>query len=139
MQALTPREANIFACLTDTVAAPGGALPPLAGTDAVRYMDDYVARSPRLNAAGLRALLYAAEVAPLAFGFGARLRRLDAAQRVRFLQRVAGSRAGRGMEALAALGKLAYYGDEDVMGLLGYDADGNLARGREVRRLEGRW
>jgi hypothetical protein len=139
MRTLTPREANIFACLTDAVAAPGGGLPPLAGTDAVAYMDDYVAHSPRLNAAGLRALLYLAEVAPLALGFGARMRRLDAAQRVRFLQRVAGTRAGRGLEVLTVLSKLSYYGDEDVMGLLGYDAESTLARGREVRRLEARW
>jgi hypothetical protein len=33
---------------------------------------------------------------------------------------------------------LAYYGDDDVMRQIGYDADANVARGRELRRREGR-
>ena len=32
-------EANVFACLVDTIVAPGGALPPLARTDAMEFLD----------------------------------------------------------------------------------------------------
>jgi len=33
---------------------------------------------------------------------------------------------------------LSYYGDEDVMRVLGYDAASNVARARELRAREGR-
>ncbi|MDX6672980.1 MAG: hypothetical protein QOH11_398, partial [Solirubrobacteraceae bacterium] len=32
---LRPREASMFACIAETVVAPGGGLPPLRRTDAV--------------------------------------------------------------------------------------------------------
>ena len=65
LTALTPREASIFACLTDTVVAPEPVLPPVRETDAVEFFDRWLARAPRSTAIGLRALLYAAELAPL--------------------------------------------------------------------------
>ena len=70
---MTAREANVLACLLDAVVAPGGALPPLARTDAMRFLDGYLAASPRLNRIGVRALLYALEVGPRLLGYGARL------------------------------------------------------------------
>ena len=76
LTALTPREASIFACLTDTVVAPEPVLPPVRETVAVAFLDRWLARSPRLNRIGLRALLYVAELAPRLIGLGARLRRL---------------------------------------------------------------
>ena len=33
---------------------------------------------------------------------------------------------------------LSYYGDDGVMRRIGYDADANVRRGRQLRRLEGR-
>jgi hypothetical protein len=34
--------------------------------------------------------------------------------------------------------QLAYYGDDRVLALCGYDAEANLRRGRELRIAEGR-
>jgi hypothetical protein len=34
--------------------------------------------------------------------------------------------------------QLAYYGDDRVLAICGYDADANLRRGRELRVREGR-
>ena len=139
--AITPREANIFACLTETVVAPGGGLPPLARTDAVSFFGTLLERSPRLNRLGLRGILYALEVGPLARGFSTRFRSLAPAQRVRYLAELkrGGGVPGRLVQAVAAVGKLAYYGDDGVMRALGYDADAVVARGRTVRDAEGRW
>ena len=69
-------------CFADTVVAPAAA-PPIDDTDAVAFFDRFLGQSPALNRLGLRAMLYAFELAPLATGAGARLRRLPAEQRAR--------------------------------------------------------
>jgi len=76
LRVLSPREASIFACVADTVVAPQPSLPPVSATTAVAAFDSWLWHSPRLNRAGLRALLLAAEQAPRLLGFGARLRAL---------------------------------------------------------------
>jgi hypothetical protein len=136
---MTAREANVFACLVEAVVAPGAPLPPLARTDAVAFLDRYLDASPPLNRAGLRALLHALEVGPWAQRLGGRFRQLDPHRRAAYLERVERGRAGRAFQALEALAKLAYYGDDGVLCRLGYDADAVLARGRRLRREEGRW
>src|SRR3954451_11933864 len=79
-------------CLCDTVVAPGDGLPPVSGTDAVRFFDFWLERSPRLNRAGLKALLYITELAPRLMCFRARLRSLPEAERARALTAAEGSR-----------------------------------------------
>jgi hypothetical protein len=133
------REANIFACLVETIVAPGGRLPPLARTDAMEFLDGYLAASPRLNRLGVRALLHALEVGPRALGYGARLRRLPAKRRLAFLDGVAQSPAGPALQGVEVMAKMAYYGDDGVMRSLDYDPDAVAARGREIRVAEGRW
>jgi hypothetical protein len=141
LAALTPREASIFACLCDTVVAPQPPLPPVAATDAVASFDYYVRRSPPLNRAALRALLYAVELAPRLLGFGRRLRELEADERARALGAAAGTRrreARQLLELAASLARLSYFGDSAVMRRLGYDADAVVQRGRELRTAEQR-
>jgi hypothetical protein len=139
--ALTPREASIFACVTDTVVAPASALPAVRDTDAVAAFDRWLARSPWPNRVALRGLLYLAELAPRALGFGTRLRRLDERARARLLARLEAARLAQ-MRQLTALVRsmavLSYYGDDRVMLGLGYDAQANLDRGRALRAREGR-
>jgi len=138
---LTPREASIFACLADTVVAPEPVLPPVRETDAVEFFDRWMARSPGLNRVGLRALLHAIEVAPRVLGFGARMRRLDREQRAEFLRTIEQNRIPQLRQLgklLQGFGQLAYYGDDRVMLRIGYDAEANLARARELRAREGR-
>jgi hypothetical protein len=138
---LTPREASIFACLVDTVAAPEPLLPAVARTDCAFFFDRWMAASPPVNARGMRVLLHLIELLPLALGYGARLRRLSVADRVRYVHALAASR-NRSARQLVKLVKgaafLAYYGDDRIMRRLGYDPDANLARGRALRELEGR-
>jgi hypothetical protein len=138
---LTPREASIFACLVDTVAAPEPLLPPVAQTDAAFFFDRWMAASPRANAAGMRVVLHAIELMPRLMGYGARLRRLPVSERVRWLEAVERNQNPR-LRQLTKLVKsaalLAYYGDDAIMRRLGYDADANVARGRELRAREGR-
>src|SRR4051794_41354952 len=89
MKALSGREASIFACFTDAVVAPEPVLPPVRQTDAVEFFDDWMARSPRLNRIGMRALLYVLELSPLLAGpRRTRLRRLDRPERTRWLEAV---------------------------------------------------
>jgi hypothetical protein len=141
LSALSRREASIFACVCDTVVAPEPALPPVRHTDAVAFFDRWLVLSPRLNRGALRALLYAAELAPRALGFRRRLRALDEPDRVRFLRALEQARGAR-VRDLVRLVKgiacLSYYGDDAVMLGLGYDADANVRRGRELRAREGR-
>src|SRR3954469_2477468 len=141
LAALHPREASIFACLTDTVVQPAAPLPPVAGTDAVAAFDRWMARSPRPNRAGLRVLLYAVEAGPLAVGFRRRLRRLAPADRARYVERVEHAPLSQ-VRQLAKLVKsmsfASYYGDDAILRVLGYDPDANLARGRALRAAEGR-
>lgn len=136
---MTRREANVFACFVDTIVAPGGSLPPLARTDAIEFLDGYLAASPRVNRAGVRGLLHAIEVGPRLLGYGARLRALPAPRRLDFFARVARTPAGPALQGLEVLAKMAYYGDDGVMRSLGYDPDAVVARAREIRLAEGRW
>jgi len=133
------READVFACLTDAVVAPGDGLPALDRTDAVGFLAGYLDASPRANRIGLRAMLLALEAGPLALGFGARLRRLPSPARHAYLSRLERGPLAPLAQALEALAKLAYYGDDGVMRALGYDPDAVVARGRAVRREEARW
>ena len=141
LSALHPREASIFACLTETVVQPQAPLPPVSQTDAVVAFDRWMAHAPRPNRAGVRVLLYATEAAPLLAGFGARLRRLAPEQRLRFVNTVEHARAAP-LRQLAKLLKgmsfVSYYGDDGLLRALGYDPEANLARGRALRRADGR-
>src|SRR4029079_1915621 len=138
---LTPREASIFACLADAVVAPEPILPPVRETDAVAFFDRWLSRAPGLNRMALRSLLYTLEVAPRLLGFGRRMRQLDPAQRAEYLRAIEQNRIPQ-LRQLAKLmqgfGQLSYYGDDRVMLRLGYDAEANVARGRELRAREGR-
>jgi len=138
---LTPREASIFACLVDTVAAPEPVLPPVAQTDAAFFFDRWLAASPRLNAIGMRVLLHAAELGPWLLGYGGRLRQLSVPDRVRYLDAVERNRnphVRQLTKLLKGTAYLAYYGDDDVMLRVGYDAEANVERGRALRAAEGR-
>ncbi|MEX2196845.1 MAG: hypothetical protein WD844_16345 [Thermoleophilaceae bacterium] len=141
LRAISPREASIFACLCDTVIAPEPLLPPVNETDAALFFDRWMARSPRPNRLGLRALLHVVELAPLALGFRRRLRALGATERAECLSKVE-RRAPAPLRQLTKLVKgmafLAYYGDDAVMLRVGYDAEANARRGRELRAAEGR-
>jgi hypothetical protein len=136
---LHPREASMFACIADTVVAPGGALPPLRRTDAVAAFGACLAAAPAPNRALLRTLLYAVEAAPLVLGYGTRMRRLSPDARTEALERLEAGPAGGALRPLTALAKLAYYGDDGVSRTLGYDPDAVVARGRALREAEVRW
>ena len=141
MKVLTAREASIFACVTDAMVAPEPLLPPVRETDAVEFFDDWMARAPRLNRIGMRALLYVLELSPLLTGFRARLRRLDREARARWVTAI--ERAPRAELRLVAklvkgAAQLSYWGDDELMLRVGYDAGANVRRGRELRVREGR-
>jgi hypothetical protein len=141
LRVLTGREASIFACLTDTVVAPEPVLPPVRETDAVASFDAWLVRSPRLNRVALRALLYAVELGPRLAGFGRRLRGLGEEERARLLDAAEHARAAplrQAVKLVEGLAFLSYYGDDRVMVGLGYDANANLSRARELRTREGR-
>ena len=141
LRVLTPREASIFACVCDTVVAPEPLLPPVRETDAVAFLDRWLAASPRLNRAGLRALIYATELAPRALGQRRRLRALRADQRAEALERAGAARRPEVkalLKLVQSIACLAYYGDHAVMARLGYDADAVVRRGRELRVKEAR-
>ena len=141
MKALTPREASIFACFTDAVVAPEPLLPPVRETDAIEFFDDWMARAPRFNRTGMRALLYAVELSPLAAGSGKRLRRLDRDARAHWLERIEKTpRAELRLlfKLLKGAAQLSYWGDDRLMLHVGYDADANVRRGRALRVKEGR-
>lgn len=138
---LTPREASMFACLADTIVAPEPVLPPVRETDAVAFFDRWLARMPRANRIALRALLHALELAPVAAGRRARMRRLDRDGRAAFmasLERAGVPQLRQLAKLMQGLSQLAYYGDDRVMLRLGYDADANVRRGRELRARDGR-
>jgi hypothetical protein len=141
VKALTPREASIFACFTDAVVAPEPVLPPVRQTDAVAFFDDWMARSPRLNRFGMRALLYVLELSPFLTGSRSRLRRLDRPARTRWLTAI--EHAPRAelrlvFKLMKGAAQLSYWGDDRLMREVGYDADANARRGRELRAREGR-
>jgi hypothetical protein len=140
LRVLTPREASIFACVCDTVVAPEPLLPAVRDTDAVESLDRLLAASPRLNRAALKALLYAAELAPRAVRMK-RLRRLAPGDRGRALHRLEAARSPHATELvklMKGLACLSYYGDHAVMRRLGFDPDERIRRGRELRAAEGR-
>ena len=137
---ISGREASIFACFTDAVVAPEPLLPPVRETDAVAFFDRWMGLLPRANRAGMRALLLVAELAPLVT-HGRRLRRLDRARRTDWVQRVERSRNGHVralMKLIESAAQLSYYGNDGVSRAIGYDAEANLSRGRELRAREGR-
>jgi hypothetical protein len=141
VRALTPREASMFACVVDTVVAPEPALPPVRETDAVPFFDDWMARSPALNRIGMRGLLYALELSPLATGARTRLRRLDRSARTSWLNAIEHARNPHVrlvLKLVKGAAQLSYYGDDRVLALCGYDAEANLRRGQELRAGEGR-
>ena len=139
LETLSPREASIFACVCDTFVAPRPLLPAVHETDAVEFLDRWLARAPRLNRVGLRALLYAAELAPRAFGQRRRLRELDDGERADLLERLDRARHVRDLvKLLQGIAFLAYYGDGAIMLRLGYDADANVMRARKLRAAEAR-
>jgi hypothetical protein len=138
---LAPREASIFACLVDTVAAPEPLLPAVARTDCAFAFDRWMAAAPAINARGMRALLLGLEVMPLAMGYGRRFRRLPAEERARFIhtvERSSSRHVKQLVKALKGAAFLAYYGDDAVMRQVGYDAQANLERARALRSREGR-
>lgn len=140
LRALTRREADIFACLCDAAVDPSPPMPAVRDTRAVRFFDDWLARAPGVNRAGLRAALHALELAPLRRArYRRRLRALPRERRAEVLNDAAHGRLGQGALALFSMAQLSYYGDDAVMRSLGYDADAVVARGRELRRAEGRW
>jgi hypothetical protein len=141
VKALTPREASIFACFTDAVVAPEPVLPAVRETDAVASFDDWMSRSPRANRLGMRALLYLLELSPLLTGFGKRLRRLDRAGRARWVAAIEHARRPElklVYKLVKGAAQLSYWGDDRLMRKVGYDADANVRRGRELRVREGR-
>jgi hypothetical protein len=136
LSTLSPREASIFACVCDTVVAPEPVLPAVRDTDAVASFDRWLAVSPRLNRLGLRAVLYAAELAPRLLGFRGRLRALPEPERARLLgalERAGEPRVRELVRLVKGIACLSYYGDDGVMLRLGYDAEANARRGRELR------
>ena len=138
---MTGRELAIFTTFADTVVAPEPHLPAIDRTDAARALDDWLARAPKLNAAGLRAAITMLDLAPLALGFRKRLRKLDAPQRARYLQKLETSPKlpiRQATKALKGIAFLTYYGDDGIMRKLGYDADANVARAQRLRAAEGR-
>jgi hypothetical protein len=139
LRVLTRREADIAACLLDTVVAAEPPLPAPARTDAVAALDRMLAGAPVPNRLGLRGLLWLAELAPLLGPGRRRLRRLSPGERDAALLRLERGPARQAVEALLAVVKFAYYGDGEVMRGLGYDADAVVARGRALRAAEGRW
>ncbi len=141
LAAIGAREASIFTCLADGFVAPELPLPAVRDTQALVTFDTWLQRSPRLNRIGLRVVLHLAEIAPLLLGAGHRLRGLEEARRRRWLVRAEHlpPRALRDLvRAVKTLILLCYYGDPAVMAQLGYDAEANMRRGRELRRAEQR-
>jgi hypothetical protein len=131
---ITPREASIFACFAETVIEPQPALPPVRETDAAAFFDRWLARSPAVTRLAIRALLYLIELSPLAYGFGARLRRLDGDRRGAWFRALGRPLPVRYVsDLLKAMSQLAYYGSDEVLLRLGYDPEANLARARTVR------
>lgn len=142
MKALTPREASIFACFTDAVVAPEPLLPPVRETDTVASFDDWMSRAPRLNRTGMRSLLYVLEMSPFVTGpERKRLRRLGPSGRAAWLEAIAHARRPElrlAYKLMKGVAQFSYWGDDRLMLRVGYDADANLRRGRELRLREGR-
>jgi hypothetical protein len=145
LRVLSAREAAIFTSLAESYCACGpaderGGFPTVEQTDAVAFIDDLTARSPRRNRVGFRALLAFADLAPLVQGYGARFRRLDTQARARFLQGLDKSRwqlLNIAAKLLKTLTMMSYYGADGALYAAGYDADAKVARGRMLRASRG--
>jgi hypothetical protein len=110
-------------------------------TDAALFFDRWMGRMPRLNRVALRALLHALELGPRLGSERRRLRRLERGERARMLaglERHSSPHVRNLTKLVVGLCQLAYYGDDEVMRQVGYDAEANLVRGRELRAAEGR-
>jgi hypothetical protein len=136
---LSRRESEVVDCLLDAVVAPADDLPRPRRSDAAAAFERMLRHLPTLNRAGLRCLLWAAELGPLLGRPRGRLTRLTPAWRAAYVERFERGPAGRAAEGLVALLKLAYYGDAGVMARLGYDPGPVVARARALRAAEGRW
>ncbi|MBI4897911.1 MAG: hypothetical protein HY827_06050 [Actinobacteria bacterium] len=139
--AITPREASIFTSAVDALLAPAPDLPATADTSAAAGFDDWMARSPAINRAAVRAGLYILEISPRLGRRGCRFRQLDRDARREFLSPSDKRRPiwiAALVDTLRMLAAAVYYGDDDVARALGYDADARVARGRELRSTEGR-
>jgi hypothetical protein len=140
-KSLRPREAAVFASLSDAYCRPASAFPPVATTDAVAFIDAFAARSRILNRIGFRVILWAVELAPLVRGYGATFTRLAVDRQAQFVRALDRSRwqvLQIGFRLLKTLAVMSYYGDPGVLRTVGYDAEANVARGRALRRAEGR-
>lgn len=137
LRAISPREASIFAALTDALVAPVPPLPPVRDTDAAFALDANLRAAPVVNRAAIRAILLTLELAPLAVGAGARLRRLDPAARTAAVERLGAGPLAPLLKAVTTLAHMTYYGDPTVLKLLGYDADAVVARAARARALAG--
>ncbi len=139
---MTRRERAIVAALVDTLAAPEPPLPAVEKTDTVQAVAVWIAASPPVNRIGLRAGLRILDLAPLALGHRRRLEKLDRAARSDVLRRVERSRLTPLRQLLRAMSSvllISYYGNDEVMRLLGYDAAANVARGQRLIAEEGRF
>jgi hypothetical protein len=133
------REAAIFLAFADAVLAPQAPLPAVADTDALASFERLLRATPRPNRLALRAGLRALDAGPRALRFHGSLRALSPERRLAYVQRLEAGPLGTPVKALASLAAVSYYGDDDVMRLLGYDPEARLRRGRELREREGRW
>lgn len=134
---MTAKEARIFTALADTVVAPRPVLPPVEQTDAADFFADWLRLAPRLNATGLRAALRLLDAGSL-LTHRRRFTALPSERRADYLTRVERSQLRAGAKALKGIAFLCYYGDDALMRRLGYDADANVRRARELRTREGR-
>jgi hypothetical protein len=138
-EAITSREASIFACAADTLLGPQPELPAVHETSAAAGFDQWLACSPAVNRLAVRAGLYLLEISPV-LRFGRRFRALSRQQRKDFLH--GGKRrpvyVAAAVDTLRMLAAATYYGDDAVAKSLGYDADVRLERGRKLRAAEGR-
>jgi hypothetical protein len=140
-KALKPREAAVFASLTDAYCGSVPPFPPVADSDAIGFVGELVGASPRINRLGFRLILRLVDLAPLVRGYRRRLRKLRSPQRDEFLRGLDKSRwfllrvTGRLLKTITLM---SYYGDVAVLRETGYDPDANLARGRALRAREGR-
>ena len=138
---MSKRVAKTFTTFAETVVAPRPHLPPVEHTDAAEFFETWLALAPKANAAGLKAAVIALELGPLALGHRRRLTKLGDEQRARYIQQLEKHKAPpvrQAAKALKGIAFLCYYGDDQLMKTLGYDADANLGRARALRAAEGR-
>lgn len=141
LRVLKGREASMFASVADAIVCPNDGYPSIGETSAAYFFDDFLARSSPANRLALRSLVWLAELAPLVLGFRKRLRRLERAERERFVGYVDASSnplvmAGAGLMKLMAT--MSYYGDDRLLAIIGHDPEALLERGRRLRAEEGR-